>query len=164
MLLAAWDARGMDKRSRGWLFSHCARGALADFDPPSWRSQRWANLLVEPQEGLTLEIFDETVDDDNELPATAEAFGTAIVAGCRHRLLSCREASPRAMRDGFTEHADLRIQLDALSSADMQLLLCGNTRMSAADLLGCFRMPDGYLRELILDESPETGIGEVNIW
>lgn len=123
-------------------------------------------------------MFDETTGDDTELPATAEALGGAIVAGCRHRLLGCREASLRAMRDGFTEHVDLRIQLGAFSSAEMRLLLRGNTRLSAADLLGCFRMPDSslsaqaaagfaavgsevprYLRELILDESPETGIG-----
>ena len=54
-------------------------------------------------------MFDETTANDTELPATAEALGGAIVAGCRHRLLGCREASLRAMRDGFTEHVDLRI-------------------------------------------------------
>ena len=155
---------------------HAALAALADFDPEL--AQRWSKLLAEPQEGLTLEMFDETADDDTELPATAEALGGAIVAGCRHRLLGCREESLKAMRDGFTEHVDLRIQLGMFSSAEMRLLLRGNTLLSAADLLGCFRMPDSslsaqaaagfaavgsevprYLRELILDESPETGIG-----
>ena len=156
-----------------------ALAALADFDPEL--AQRWSKLLAEPQEGLTLEMFDETAADDTELPATAGALGTAIVAGCRRRLLGCREASLRAVRKGFIEHehVDLSIQLGIFSSAEMRLLLRGNTRLSAADLLGCFRMPDAsltaqaaagfaavgsevprYLRELILDESPETGIGE----
>ena len=154
-----------------------ALAALADFDPEL--AQRWAKLLAEPQEGLTLEMFDETAEDEVELTATAEALGGAIIAGCRLRLLGCREASLRAVRDGFTEHVDLRIQLGIFSSAEMRLLLRGNSRPSATDLLGCFRMPDAsltaqaaagfaavgsevprYLRELILDESPESGIGE----
>ena len=154
-----------------------ALAALADFDPEL--TQRWAKLLAEPQKGLTLEMFDKTAEDEVELAATAEALGGAIIAGCRLRLLGCREASLRAVRHGFTEHVDLRIQLGALSSAEMRLLLRGNTRLSAADLLGCFQMPDAsltaqgaagfaaagsevprYLRQLILDESPETGIGE----
>ena len=154
-----------------------ALAALADFDPEL--AQRWSKLLAEPQEGLTLEMFDETAEDEVELAATAEALGGAIIAGCRLRLLGCREASLRAVRHGFTEHVDLRIQLGALSSAEMCLLLRGNTRLSAADLLGCFQMPDAsltaqgaagfaavgsevprWLRELIFDESPETGIGE----
>ena len=124
-------------------------------------------------------MFDETADDDTELPATAEALGGAIVAGCRHRLLGCREASLKAMRDGFTEHVDLRIQLGALSSAELRLMLRGNTRLSAAALLGCFQMPDQsaaaseaagfaavgsevprFLRETIEDEAPETGLSE----
>ena len=52
------------------------------------------------------------------------------------------EASLQAIRRGFTEHVDLRLQLGALSSAELRLMLRGNTRLGAAALLGCFQMPD----------------------
>ena len=108
-------------------------------------------------------MFDETAGDDTELPATAEALGGAIVAGCRHRLLGCREASLKAMRDGFTEHVDLRIQLGAFSSAEMRLLLRGNTRLSAADLLGCFRMPDSSLSAQAAAEEAAAAVCSIGL-
>ena len=57
--------------------------------------------------------------DALELEAEAAAFGVAIVAGCRYRLLTLRERSLRALRDGFTEHIDLSVQLGAFSSAEL---------------------------------------------
>ena len=157
---------------------HAALDALADFDPEL--SQRWARLLAEPVQGLTLDLFDPTASGGaQELPATAEALGRAVLAGCRHWLLTVRETSLQAIRRGFTEHVDLRIQLGALSSAELRLMLRGNTRLSAAALLGCFQMPDQsaaaseaagfaavgsevprFLRETIEDEAPETGLSE----
>ena len=131
-------------------------------------------------EGLTLDLFDPEAEDD-ELDATTEAFGRAIIAGCRNRLLTCRAASLEALRKGFADHAltsiDLTVQLGALSSAELLLMLRGKTEVSSADLLECFEWPSTgsvaavqagfeevgsevprYLREMIEDESPETGL------
>ena len=63
--------------------------------------------------GLTLQQFDEALGDA-DVPVTADAFAVAIIAGCRHRLLTARESSLRALREGFVEHVDLRLQLGAL--------------------------------------------------
>ena len=110
--------------------------ALADYDPDL--AHRWSSLLAEPLAGLSLDLFDPNSGDVSEVAATPEAFGRAIIAGCRHRLLSCRERSLAALRDGFTEHIDLRIQLGALSSAELVLMLRGKTELSRKDLLECF--------------------------
>ena len=156
-----------------------ALGALADFDPTL--AQQWAKLLSEPIEMLTLDMFDEDAicRDDEYLPATEEAVGSAIIAGCRSRLLTKRERSLQALRAGFTEHGDtdLRIHLGIFSSDELVRMLRGNTELSAADLSGCFEWPDQaasaaeaagfetvgsevprFLREIIEDEQPETAL------
>ena len=156
-----------------------ALGALADFDPTL--AQQWAKLLSEPIEELTLDMFDEDAicRDDEYLPATEEAVGSAIIAGCRSRLLTKRERSLQALRAGFTEHGDtdLRIHLGIFSSDELVRMLRGNTELSAADLSGCFEWPDQaasaaeaagfetvgsevprFLREIIEDEQPETAL------
>jgi len=154
-----------------------ALAALADYDPEL--SQRWEQLLREPQAGLSLDLFDPAADDCAELPATCHAMATAISAGCRHRLLGCREQSLRALREGFTELVDLRIQLGALGSNELMRMMRGNTALSAEELLACFQWPDthasahveeqagfaavgskvpAFLREIILDECFESGL------
>lgn len=148
--------------------------ALADYDADLAR--RWMQLLIEPHAGLTLDMFDDSVDSTKaevEIPATTEELGLAIIAGCRQRLLGAREDSLRALRAGFVEHVDLRVQLGAFSSTELMHMLRGNTHLSVTDLLGCFQWPDScapeivqqagfaavgsdvpqYLREIILDES-----------
>ena len=160
-----------------------ALAALVDYDADL--AGRWAKYLIEPMtgSGLTLGDFDGSLDDDDaladeEIPATVEALGKAIIAGCRWRLLTSRERSLCALRDGFVEHVDLRVQLGALSSAELMRMLRGNTDLSSEDLLDCFQWPDlrapehverqagfaaansevpRYLREIILDES-EAGL------
>eukprot|EP01052_Picozoa_sp_SAG31_P027361 SAG31_NODE_2556_length_5495_cov_27.724055_3_plen_231_part_00 len=144
-----------------------ALAALADYDADL--AGRWAQLLIEPitGSGLTIGDFDGSLDDE-EIPTTAEALGKAIIAGCRWRLLKSRECSLCALRDGFVEHVDLRVQLGALSSAELMRMLRGNTDLSREDLLKCFQWPDlrapdsskiisRYLQEIILDES-EAGL------
>ena len=160
---------------------HAALGALADFDPTL--AQQWAKLLSKPIEELelTLDMFDEDAicRDGEYLPATEEAIGGAIIAGCRSRLLTKRERSLQALRAGFTEHGDtdLRIHLGIFSSDELVRMLRGNTELSAADLSGCFEWPDQaasaaeaagfetvgsevprFLREIIEDEQPETAL------
>jgi hypothetical protein len=150
---------------------HAALATMADHDPDLAR--HWEQLLLRPQPGLTLDLFDDWLGAE-ELAPTSEAFGHAIIAGCRRRLLTDREASLRALRDGFAEQGDvdLTLQLGALSSAELMRMLRGNTDLSRSDLLGCFRWlgpgvqsfaavgPDvpRYLREIILDESPATSL------
>ena len=144
-----------------------ALAALADFDPDL--TQRWGQLLKEPQPGLPLHLFDpEAVGGDTELPASHEAMASAVIAGCRHKLLGCRERSLRALRDGFIEHVDLRIQLGALSSTELLLMVRGYVELSAMDLLNCFNWPKHaspplmeqalFLQQIILDESPELAL------
>ena len=156
-----------------------ALAALADYDAAL--AQQWAKLLAEPMDMLTLDMFDEDAvcDDDEYLPATEEAIGAAIIAGCRSRLLTKRERSLQALRAGFAEHGDtdLRIHLGIFSSEELVRMLRGNTELSAADLSGCFEWPDQaasaaaaagfesigsevprYLREIIEDEQPETAL------
>ena len=156
---------------------HSALAALSDFDPEL--SQRWAQLLVQPPAGPTLDFFDPGAADE-EVPPESAAMERAVLAGCRHKLLVSREASLRALRDGFTEIVDLREQLGALSASELLLMLRGNTELSCEELLACFAWPDAsagaaakagfaaagsdaprYLREIILDESPETGLGSL---
>ena len=90
-------------------------------------------------------------------------------------------ASLEALRKGFAEHAltgiDLTVQLGALSSPELLLMLRGKTEISSIDLLGCFEWPSPdsiaaaqagfeavgseaphYLREIILDESPDGAL------
>ena len=76
--------------------------------------------------------------------------------------------------------AGARLQLGALTAAELLHMLHGNTELSREQLLGCFAWPDAsvsaeakagfaaagseaprYLREIILDESPETGLGSL---
>ena len=154
-----------------------ALAVLSDFDPEL--SQRWAQLLVQPPAGLTLDFFDPGAADE-EVPPESAAMERAVLAGCRHKLLTSREASLRALRYGFTETVDLRLQLGALSAAELLRMQRGNTELSREQLLGCFAWPDAsvsaeakagfaaagseaprYLREIILDESPETGLGSL---
>ena len=154
-----------------------ALAALADFDPDL--AQRWNQLLITPIEGLTLDLFDPDADDE---PVTTDpaSFGKAIIAGCRHRLLTTRSASLHALRQGFAGNwqMDMTVQLGAMSSAELLLMLRGKTELSPGELLECFEWPrahslleDGemgfeavgsdaplYLREVILDESADTGL------
>jgi hypothetical protein len=150
---------------------HAALATRADYDPDL--AQRWGQLLLRPQPGLTLDLFDDQLDGE-ELAPTREAFEQAIIAGCRRRLLTDREASLRALRDGFVEQhdVDLTVQLGALSSTELVRMLRGNTDLSCDDLLECFRWSGPgmqsfaavgsdvprYLREIILDESPSTAL------
>ena len=121
--------------TRVFKTAQSALAALADYDPEIAR--QWAALLARPITGLTRDMFDPNAKDD-ELPATAEAIGAAIIAGCRHRLLSSRQESLEALRKGFTEHVDLHYQLAALSSTELLRMMRGNTELSVDDLLGCF--------------------------
>jgi hypothetical protein len=54
---------------------HAALAALADFDPDL--AQRWGQLLVDPVEGLTLELFDPDADEDVPIAAEPDAIGRA---------------------------------------------------------------------------------------
>ena len=155
-----------------------ALAALSDYDPDL--AQRWAQLLVEPVDGLTLDLFDPEADDV-EVAAEPEAVGHAIVAGCRHRLLTSRHASLQALLEGFVtfeEHVDLRLQLGALTSDELVRMLRGNTELTVDDLLGCFSWPDRagpaaaadagfasvgsdvpcYLREILEDTETPTAL------
>ena len=58
---------------------HAALAAMADYDTDLAR--RWGQLLLRPQPGLTLDLFDDQLDGE-ELAPTGEAFGHAIIAGC----------------------------------------------------------------------------------
>ena len=78
-----------------------ALAVLADLDPEMARS--WATLLVTPVEGLTLDAFDPDLGDE-AVPCERAAFERAVLAGCRHRLLGCRERSLKAILSGFTDH------------------------------------------------------------
>jgi len=161
--------------------ARCALAALSDFDPEL--AQRWTQLLAQPElaAGLTLDLFDPDGTDD-ELPAESAALERAVLAGCRHKLLTSREKSLHALRNGFTETVDLRLQLGALSSAELLRMLRGNTELSCEQLLQCFTWPDvgasatveaqagfaavdsevpRYLREIILDQSTATGLSSL---
>ena len=159
---------------RTFLDVQSSLAALADFD--SELAKRWAQLIAEPQPGLTVSMFDPEAGDD-ELPAERGALSRAVIAGCRHKLLLSREASLRAMRAGFIEHLDFSVQLAAFSSAELMRMLRGKTDISTIDLLSCFEWPDSlvsetqadfaavgssvaqYFREIVLDDSAETGLG-----
>lgn len=167
----------VDAHERRVFHEPCAAlRALADYDPEL--AQRWSQLLVSPLEGLTLDLFDPEAEDE-ELPAESEAIGRAIVAGCRHKLLTCRRAGLEALRQGFADQAlhgfDLTMQLGALSSAELLLLMRGKTEMSSEDLLDCFEWPPPdsmgaaqagfasigsevprFFREVLSDASDET--------
>jgi len=154
-----------------------ALSALADFDPDL--AQRWAQLLVEPAPFLTLDYFDPNADGE-ELDATTADMERAVLAGCRSKLLTCREASLRALRAGFIETVDLQVQLGALTAAELLRMMRGNTELSRDELLKCFQWPDlpgatvgmqehagfaqvgsdcpRFLREVILDDSTENGL------
>ena len=84
---------------------HSALAVLSDFDPEL--SQRWAQLLVQPPAGLTLDLFDPDAAEE-EVPPESAAMERAVLAGCRHKLLTIREASLRALRDGFTKPSTCR--------------------------------------------------------
>jgi hypothetical protein len=104
-------------------------------------------------------MFDDSIDGaaaERDLPATAEALGKAIVAGCRRRLLTSREISLRALRTGFIQHVDLHLQLRALSSEELMRMLRGNTDLSSTDLLECFQWPD---TEDMKDQAGFAGVG-----
>jgi hypothetical protein len=152
--------------------------ALADYDPEL--AQRWSQLLASPLEGLTLDLFDPSAEDD-EVPAERGAIGRAIIAGCRYKLLGSRRSSLEALRQGFADQTlhgfDLTMQLGALSSAELLLMMRGKTEMSSADLLDCFEWPapdsmgaaqagfesvgsevPRFLREIVEDESDDTAL------
>ena len=93
------------------------------------------------------------------------------MAGCRHRLLNVRRASLDAIRDGFKEHMKVfRFQLGAFTTAELLYILRGKFSMSSTELLDCFLFPDDaaalgsdspyFLRELLADEGPNTGLTE----
>lgn len=152
-----------------------ALSALADYDPDL--AACWARLLSKPVAGLTLDLFDDGAPIDVEIAPNQEAFGSAVLAGCRRRLLTCREPSLRALRSGFVEYVDLQIQLAALSSAELLRMLRGITELTMTDLLGCFQIPSTltasmeagfadctvptFLRELIMDEDESIGLSSV---
>ena len=80
---------------------------------------------------------------DPDHPAAAEQLTSrnvrdAVLAGCRHRLLGCREASLGALREGFTQHHDLQLQLAPLSHAELCQMCQGRPSLSTTELLGCF--------------------------
>ena len=154
-----------------------ALSALADFDPGL--AQSWGQLLVQPVAGLTLDYFDPDADEE-ELDAETAHMERAVLTGCRYKLLTCREASLRALRTGFIETVDLQVQLGALTAAELLRMMRGNTEFSREELLECFQWPDlpgssmglqaqagfadaasdcpRYLREIIVDDSVESGL------
>jgi hypothetical protein len=102
-------------------------------------AKRWCALLVQPQEGLTMELFDDNAEDHQlPVPADSASFGRAIIAGCRRRLLTDRAVSLHALREGFTETIDLSIQLGAFATAELLLMLRGRACISCSELLECF--------------------------
>lgn len=131
-------------------------------------------MLKQPVSGLFLSAFDLGVAeaDDVELLAERVAFGRAIVAGCRYRLLAERSASLAALRGGFEDQCYLVHQLGALSSAELLFMLRGKLSVSRCDLLRCFNFSEdalsgfvavaseapAHLRALIEDEDEETGL------
>jgi hypothetical protein len=153
-------------------YPQSALEALGDFDPHL--SEQWGKLLNQPVEGLSLSAFDASVADadDVDLPAEREAFGRAVVAGCRFRLLSERSASLTALREGFEDQCYLIHQLGALSSAELLFMLRGKFSVSRADLLRCFDLSEhalssfavagsdapSQLRALIEDEDEQLGL------
>ena len=116
--------------------------ALKDYDPVL--ADSWAALLdgTSPVEGLTLEDMDDSLPEP-EQPLTAANLPRAIVAGCRRRLLLDRREALEALRDGFTEHVDLTVQLAAQSCDDMLKMVQGKLRISAAELVSCFTCAPG---------------------
>lgn len=149
---------------------YSALDVLSDSDPELAR--RWAELLAAPQHGLTLEMFDATAEDENELPAERSAFERAIIAGCRYKLYKVRRDSLEALRLGFEEHIKMfHIQLGAFSTAELLLMMRGNLTVSAAELAESFDFAANagefaqvgshaqrFLRELVSDDDPSTGL------
>ena len=154
---------------------------LASFDPQL--GEQWARLLdggAPALEGLTRGDVDPFLagdDVESEAPLTLDNVGATVLAGCRHKLLESRRASLGALRRGFMfKDIDLSLQMAALSSRHLLLLVRGRVALSAADLLDCFDWDDAaqtfpppsrvlnFFHCLIRDELDEAGRRRLLRW
>lgn len=129
---------------RALLSPHLALEALSECDAEL--AQRWRSYLdagnVPNGAGLQLSNFDEGVEEREDNPVTSSNLTAAVLAGCRHRLLTKRQASLDALRQGFTQCIDLSVQLAPLSSAQLALMVRGRVSFSPSELVECFRWPE----------------------
>lgn len=143
--------------------------SLADYDPSL--AERWSGLLRVGAEneaayaGLTVGDFDADLSHADDDLCTDNA-PSAIVAGCRRRLLTDRMQALSALREGFVQNYDISLQLGCLSSDELVLMLQGKSSISVRELLDAIEWPDPededgfgdslapfFLRELLLDEA-----------
>ena len=154
---------------------------LANFDPPL--AVQWAKLLDGGNpalDGLTRGDIDPCLAGDDiqgEAPLTTDNVGAAVLAGCRYKLLESRLASLNALRRGFMfKGIDLSLQMAALPSHHLLLLVRGRVALSASDLLDCFDWDDaaqtfpppsrvvGWFQRLVRDELDEAGRHRLLRW
>ena len=115
--------------------------ALAECDAElaeQWRGYLRAGKLPE---GLELELMDFDPEAEEDVPVDATNLDAAVLAGCRHRLLTVRKGSLQALREGFTQLLDLSVQLAPLSAEQLALLVRGRVSFSASELVECFEWP-----------------------
>lgn len=136
--------------------THAALRALDDVDPRL--SATWRRLLaVSPSQLDSMELSLESfVRAEGDAPVTAANLETALLLGCRQRLLEDRRDAMCALRHGFVRCEDLTVQLGAFDLDELTSILQGQVRLSAEELLACFALPSSSE-----EEAREAGFDDV---
>ena len=136
----------LDARDGSASSAAAALELLRDYDPTE--AAACAQLLRDDapplDESLTMGDFRFCGHDEGctcECCATAvtrENVAQAVVHRCNWKLVGCRRAACKAVREGFTSLIDLSTQLAAFTNDERMRLLQGEPRLSSAALVGCF--------------------------
>jgi len=130
----------LDQQARAALL------ALRDFD--SDLAKQYEEVLVGFSNGQHISgafLVEDIAPDlpDSDAPVTAENVVAVIIAGCKYKLWTSREAQLLALRRGFSTHAalmkdpiDLASHLAMFDTPDLMLLVEGRTEpVSKVELL-----------------------------
>jgi hypothetical protein len=85
--------------------------------------------------------------DSEDDSVTPNNLDSAILTGCRHRLLDARRDSMDALRRGFVRCEDLSVQLGAFEIPELLAMLQGQNHLTADELLSCFQLPSSSEEE-----------------
>ena len=86
---------------------------------------------------MTLDLFSDSLPPDL---LTSTTVSSAVIAGCRRKLLTERLNELQALRNGFTfgGRLDLTRQLAPIPTAQLLVLIQGKVILSADDIASCF--------------------------
>ena len=124
---------------RSFRSAESAVDALSPFDP--LLAESWQKLLRSsgPFYGLKTTDFNSTLEEQD---LSEENAPSAILSGVHQRLKRKRDRSWSAIRSGFTEHVDLRLQLAGFATDRLEYMVHGRAELSREDLMGCIVWPD----------------------